>query len=129
LAHAGTELHAIDGANTLNVLPTAIRGKGEAVGQALKRLRPTDLPIYIGDDATDEPAFAAVREGITVRVGQPGSTRAGYYLSDTEEVRRFLERLDEDLRARHPTTFKRPRSQTRHTRPPGDRRPPRRSSA
>ncbi|MBU4467554.1 MAG: trehalose-phosphatase [Candidatus Omnitrophica bacterium] len=49
------------------------------------------LPIYIGDDITDEDAFKALkRKGLTVFVGRPGSSKADYYLKNTEEVTKFL---------------------------------------
>jgi len=49
------------------------------------------LPIYIGDDITDEDAFKALkRKGLTVFVGRPGNSKADYYLKNTEEVTKFL---------------------------------------
>jgi len=49
------------------------------------------LPVYIGDDITDEDAFKALkRKGLTVFVGKPGSSKADYYLKNTEEVTKFL---------------------------------------
>lgn len=70
--------------------------KGECVGWVLRRLALTDsLPLYIGDDITDEDAFAAVAgAGIGIRVGEDAAaTRAGWFLRDSGEVREFLERL------------------------------------
>jgi trehalose-phosphatase len=56
------------------------------------------LPIYIGDDITDEDAFKALkRKGLTVFVGEPGNSKADYYLKNTEEVTKFL-RLISDPR-------------------------------
>ena len=53
------------------------------------------LPIYLGDDETDEDAFRAVRRrglGVVVR-GEANDrpTAARYALRDTDEARRFLE--------------------------------------
>ena len=57
------------------------------------------LPVYIGDDSTDEDAFKALkRKGLTVFVGLPGNSKADYYLKDTREVAKFL-RLIPDLRS------------------------------
>jgi len=57
------------------------------------------FPIYIGDDITDEDAFRALkRKGLTVFVGEPGNSKADYYLKNTEEVIKFL-RLISDLRS------------------------------
>ncbi|MBU1869152.1 MAG: trehalose-phosphatase [Candidatus Omnitrophica bacterium] len=52
------------------------------------------LPIYIGDDDTDEDAFRALKNrGVTVFVGRPKSSAAGYYLSDYNEVSDFFKRI------------------------------------
>ena len=49
------------------------------------------LPVYIGDDVTDEDAFKVLkRKGLTIFVGEPGGSAATYYLKDAEEVNRFL---------------------------------------
>jgi alpha,alpha-trehalase len=61
------------------------------------------LPIYIGDDVTDEDAFAEVRsDGIGILVeDNPGrESLAHYRLSDTEAVRLFLEKFTQLLRRR-----------------------------
>ncbi|UCC71492.1 MAG: trehalose-phosphatase [Gemmatimonadota bacterium] len=53
------------------------------------------LPIYLGDDVTDEDAFAALHgRGIGVIVGEPSyKTNAAYSLRDTGEVQQFLGQL------------------------------------
>jgi alpha,alpha-trehalose-phosphate synthase [UDP-forming]/trehalose-phosphatase len=52
------------------------------------------LPIYCGDDRTDEDAFGALAgRGITVAVGPEGPTAAAYSLRDPSEVLSFLRRL------------------------------------
>jgi trehalose-phosphatase len=74
--------------------------KGRAVRLLLQRLgleRPQIVPIYIGDDLTDEDAFHALEGrgvGIVVR-GEDHSreTAAQYALGDCDDVRRFLELL------------------------------------
>jgi trehalose-phosphatase len=49
------------------------------------------LPVYIGDDLTDEDAFKALEgKGLTVFVGAAGNSGADYYLKDTREVAEFL---------------------------------------
>lgn len=77
--------------------------KGRAVAWLLDSLhlnRPEVLPIYLGDDETDEDAFAALRErnGIGVLVApQPQKTHAHYRLDDPDAVGRFLRALIETL--------------------------------
>lgn len=62
---------------------------------------PTDgrLPLYVGDDMTDEDAFRALAGiGITARVGSPDEPSAAAYSSSSpREVRDFLVVLAEDL--------------------------------
>jgi trehalose 6-phosphate phosphatase len=53
--------------------------------------------LYIGDDMTDEDAFFALPEGITIRVGQVTGTAARYYLERQESVVRFLAWLVEAI--------------------------------
>ncbi len=49
------------------------------------------MPVYIGDDLTDEDAFHVLRDiGITIFVGKPKSTKARFYLKDNNEVGKFL---------------------------------------
>jgi trehalose-phosphatase len=72
--------------------------KGRAIAWLLGRLEldgPGVLPIYLGDDLTDEDAFRELRDrglGIVVRDGER-PTGARYALDDTGQVRAFLERL------------------------------------
>jgi trehalose-phosphatase len=95
--HAGA-LRMVPGDRVWEVLPREIRGKGDAVRREWRLRLPRALPIYIGNDGTDESAFAALAEGITARVGAAKPTRAHYALRDCAEVARFLERLEEAIR-------------------------------
>ncbi|MGH7596715.1 MAG: trehalose-phosphatase [bacterium] len=54
---------------------------------------PNPLSIYLGDDATDENAFVALQQDITVKVGPAYVTTARYHLADPDEVRKFLRYL------------------------------------
>jgi trehalose 6-phosphate phosphatase len=72
--------------------------KGKALLWLLDALgldRPGVLPLYIGDDLTDEDAFRAVAgRGIGILVaGEPRETAAEYQLRDPGEVVELLERL------------------------------------
>jgi len=52
------------------------------------------IPVYIGDDTTDEDAFTSLKgKGLTIFVGKPGQTSAQYYLKNYREVQTFLKRI------------------------------------
>lgn len=89
-------LQLLAGKKVLEVLPLGI-GKGTALQAILSLLPDWDdfLPIYIGDDVTDESAFQMLRhKGLTIKVGRAGTeTAASYFLPDPEAVYHFLARL------------------------------------
>lgn len=91
-------LRIVPGELVWEVLPREVRGKGDAVRRQWRTHYPEALPIYVGNDGTDESAFAAVSAGITARVGAARPTRAHYTLRDCGEVARFLEQLEEEMR-------------------------------
>ena len=79
--------------------PAVAWHKGRAVGHILDTFQPSRIPLYIGDDSTDEDAFAEVslRHGIGVLVGPPALTQAGFRLADPGEVLAFITALEEHL--------------------------------
>lgn len=87
------------------ILPAMDWDKGKAVNWLLEALhldQPDVLPFYLGDDLTDEDAFAVLQDkGIGILVAEgPQETKAKYLLHDVEEVRAFLERITELLAGR-----------------------------
>ena len=83
-----------EGKKVLEVRPNIRWDKGSIAKWVLKRIKTKNiLPIYIGDDITDEDAFKALRkQGITILVSQrPRKTKAKYRLSSHREVVKFLE--------------------------------------
>ena len=85
----------------LEVTPVSIGDKGEAVRKFLAEPgRSGALPIYFGDDFSDEPGFAAVRTGISVLVGTRRPTRAKFSLRGPAEVTEALSRMEEVIRWR-----------------------------
>jgi trehalose-phosphatase len=86
------------GKKVIEVRPDSHWGKGHAMRWVLKSLglnTPQTLPIFIGDDITDEDAFRELaQDGVGIRVGAPDfPTAAAYGLADTVEVQVFLEQL------------------------------------
>lgn len=91
------EIKTTSGKKVLEIQPLTAWNKGHAVSWLLKQYRrkenQTVIPIYIGDDATDENAFAILKDkGLTVVVGQNPS-RAQYYVDDTREVTWLLKEI------------------------------------
>ena len=86
------------GKEVFEVRPKIDWDKGKAVLWLLEALQlngPAVLPIYVGDDVTDEDAFAALKDrGIGVLVtDSPRASSADYSLRDTGEVKQFLDML------------------------------------
>jgi trehalose 6-phosphate phosphatase len=87
----------LNGKKIWEILPSEMGDKGSAVRRELIRLEHGTLPVYLGDDLTDESAFAALPDGLTIRVGPCSLTRAQFQLCDPRDVRRFLEKLEAEL--------------------------------
>jgi len=87
------------GKKVLEVRPAVDWDKGKAVLWLLARQHfflkdKKVMPIYIGDDVTDEDAFKVLKKkGLTIFVGESKISQAQYYLKNTEEVLRFLKRI------------------------------------
>ena len=92
----GGRLRMIEGDHILEVLPREFRGKGVAARREWLTLRRA-VPIYVGNDASDESAFAALAPGVTVRVGRSRNSRAHFRLGSPAEVRLFLEKLEAEV--------------------------------
>jgi len=99
---AGAQTLTTDGKKVIEIRPAAGWDKGRAVKLLMKRYgkggrRSGLLPIYLGDDRTDEDAFkviAAYGPGISIRVGEPDAlSSARYFVTSVEEVSVFLESL------------------------------------
>jgi alpha,alpha-trehalase len=84
----------------LEIRPKIDWDKGKAVLLLLQTLRLDGddvVPIYVGDDITDEDAFRALKgRGIGVLVGnEERKSAADYILHDTDETQQFLHILTE----------------------------------
>lgn len=90
--HGGLDLR--HGKRVVEIRPKIEWGKGKAAELILERIGDSPLPVYVGDDETDEEAFRSPMIPWTVRVMESDvPTGARYSLRSVEEVRLFLERL------------------------------------
>lgn len=88
LGEGEVEIH--DGKESLELRPAADWDKGTAIGQLLEHVDDW-LPLYIGDDTTDEAAFEQIRpDGITVHVGDNHQTAAEYRVRTSVEAEVFV---------------------------------------
>ena len=89
------------GKKVYEIRPPVDWDKGKAISWLIvkckeKGRRGGAMPIYLGDDLTDESAFKVVEEycGISIFVGNGDvESAARYYLNSTEEVESFLKML------------------------------------
>ncbi|GKV09315.1 hypothetical protein SLEP1_g20833 [Rubroshorea leprosula] len=97
------KLKLTQGRKVLEIRPTIKWDKGRALEFLLEALGYANsadvLPVYIGDDRTDEDAFKVLRDrgqGFGIVVSKvPKETNASYSLQDPTEVMVFLRRLVE----------------------------------
>lgn len=84
---------AIQPGNMMVELRIAGGDKGRAIHRLMSRppMKGT-TPVFIGDDLTDEPGFAAARElgGHAILVGAPRPSAASYRLASPVELRSWL---------------------------------------
>jgi trehalose 6-phosphate phosphatase len=98
-----TALRVTTGREVIELRPDVDWDKGKTLRWVLDYIRDNEgssslLPIYLGDDITDEDAFDAVADdgiAILVRHGDDGdrATAARYALDDPDRVREFTEEL------------------------------------
>lgn len=80
------QLQLTVGKMILEVRPAKIWNKGDAVLWIWKKLAPKFIPIYLGDDVTDEDAFLAIKPyGVGVRIGRKKSSHAQYQINSIQE--------------------------------------------
>ncbi|WOK92160.1 putative trehalose-phosphate phosphatase 6 [Canna indica] len=95
------KLRLTQGRKVLEIRPTLRWDKGKALEFLLESLGFANhkdvMPVYIGDDRTDEDAFKVLRErgqGFGILVSKfPKETNATYSLKEPSEVKDFLVRL------------------------------------
>lgn len=86
------------GKMVFEIRPESNINKGIAVLELLNQIdRDEVLPLYIGDDQTDEDAFKILKRGITIFVGLPTHSFAQYYVIDPVEVHAFLDLIQTEF--------------------------------
>jgi alpha,alpha-trehalose-phosphate synthase [UDP-forming]/trehalose-phosphatase len=81
------------GKKVFELRPHGIWNKGDAVSWICENLGKGRIPIYIGDDVTDEDAFKAIKgKGTGISIGR--SLKADYYLKTQIEVKRLLQWIE-----------------------------------
>lgn len=81
------------GKMVVEILPAAA-DKGTAI-ECFMKIPPfaSRRPVFVGDDITDEDGFAAVNDldGISVRIGDAGSSTARWQVANVSELRGWLQ--------------------------------------
>ena len=89
------EVEITRGKAVWEVSPLGFKDKSDTVRRLMASQPAETLPVVAGDDTADEPAFAAVPEGVTVRVGFSRTTSAKYYVRTPKDIWDFLKRIEE----------------------------------
>lgn len=104
-AKASGKIRTTEGKKVYEIRPPVAWGKGKVVEILTEKYGGREsglLPVYIGDDLTDEDAFKAIKgygRGISVFVGgRDSTTSARYFLQSPDEVAKFLSLLLEEAR-------------------------------
>ena len=100
MKRSSTPLRLGRGKKVFEIRPNTKVNKGAAILELLGQINPGRvLPIYIGDDQTDEDAFRALkgRERITISVGWRDHSSAQYYVKDPSEVHQFLKIIKKEF--------------------------------
>ena len=95
-------LRVLHGDMVAEVIPSNAGGKGFAINHLLTQLKDrTLMPVFFGNDPSDEEAFFAVRRaaGATILVGEDRETHAEYRVDGPEDVVEALSRLAASLEA------------------------------
>jgi trehalose 6-phosphate phosphatase len=91
VARTGSLFRMTTGRKVLEIAPLTEWNKGAAarwINHQLSDKPP--LSIYVGDDTSDEEAFRALPDAITIKVGSQVETRARYQLPDPDAVHELL---------------------------------------
>jgi trehalose-phosphatase len=104
IAHGHEGVVVVKGKKVLELRPDLSINKGTAVQRLIdhaKSLWGCDpFPLYAGDDTTDEDAFAAIEQGVTILVGEDErQTCATHRIHGPAELVLFMTHLEAARRA------------------------------
>src|SRR5664280_2287236 len=85
-------VHVVGGKQVVNLVVDRAPDKGEALAAERNRLG-CNWVLYVGDDETDEDAFALRGNVVPVRIGRKQRSHARYYLRTQAEIDKLLELL------------------------------------
>jgi trehalose 6-phosphate phosphatase len=94
------KIRLTSGKKVWEVRPPINWHKGKAVRWLIEKYtdKTRPLPLYLGDDKTDEDAFEALpRRGIGIYVGTGTKSAATYKMKNVPEVKKFLSMLNKQL--------------------------------
>ncbi|MBI5573967.1 MAG: trehalose-phosphatase [Elusimicrobia bacterium] len=92
----GLCIHLTKGKKVWEIRPNINWDKGRAVRFVMSKVQSPKskvVPIYIGDDITDEDVFKILKNGITIRVGKSKKSKAKYYIKNQSEIKKLLNHL------------------------------------
>lgn len=118
VATLGEGVRVVEGIEVLNLIPLGAPNKGDAL-QRLRREQGAATVLYVGDEETDEDAFATLDHdtALGIRVGMTEGSRARYFVRSQDDIEALLDLLltcvrehdrrraspAHDVRQRHPT--------------------------
>jgi trehalose 6-phosphate phosphatase len=87
-------VRVIGGKRAISLIPSGAPHKGAAL-ERVRRLLVCDTAVYVGDDDTDEDAFAAAgpQRLLAIRIGRRSTSIARYCLSTQQEIDALLQAL------------------------------------
>jgi|HubBroStandDraft_1064217.scaffolds.fasta_scaffold02327_5 trehalose 6-phosphate phosphatase len=93
-ARSGALFRVNPGRKIFDIVPRTNWHKGAAVqwinGHLADKAEKELLTVYLGDDASDEDAFAVLPDAVTIKVGAAAATCARYQMSGPADVHEFL---------------------------------------
>lgn len=94
VACLGPGVRCVEGIEVLNLIPVGAPNKGDAL-QRLRRESGAATVLFVGDEETDEDAFATLDNdaSIGIRVGMTEDSRARYFVPSQDDIEALLDLL------------------------------------